>query len=810
MGLAEYAKEVSDPENQKLFREEMSELEAQRGFMATFLQPQPGYVIKTRVLSSCQNEDEDSALGFGKIFINVCSDPNISDASPRSDVKPDNKGRIAWAIPYSTSKPRRDLDKAGQNCMVYDVIFNPNVIKETQSNYNFRDMVNSTALEGVEKAFKLKLDRKRLRFPRLQFKGSVHTSVVRRPMSDQEKDDHAKSTKNDEDYDTDKSNSKICGSTSSPPKSADPADLEKSNNNTNNNKNKKMEDSPAVLSKEPQYVLKYRYDQSDVPTIRGDSDPCRPTSILVEVSLPEMSSAKGIELDVLEHLLTLESKEPMAYKLVLKLPYPVCEDQGSAKFDKSQHNLVVTLPVKAKEPVSRLISTDSGINMEFDEDFVDDYQSLDQEELQESEKENSSSNFERSLPPYTCNIYEGLMVFTINVRNVDSLEKSVLKNENGYYLTFHTMGQGFVPFYYGFCLAFDFEKKTSLGGLSCSLDDLEVEVWDNNMILQLSMPKSGCSVYQVGRDEYDLSDNMALPRLEMAKEKFKLKDKVTESLQPTSKVDLDSDDSSEEGLNNQSDADKERHSSGESNDSAISVTPPSLSNSSNSTQDCQFPSKRFLVIPAKLPSNNNNAEQGEVARENHYSNNDSNNLRGILKRARCLSESQAEYLSLVSSSVIDSGSSMSSTTIIEEDIADQNAGKSTAASSAESKKSVRFNEVVQRQVYRQNSSILGQKIKNMKKAEQKRRKAEQKRRASEGDLPDGNGSMDNGFEFSDSDHITNDSGLASSVDESSLEDKKKEKRLKKAHRSKGSNNKKVENIATNHHHSADLIFNLDF
>ena len=98
----------------------------------------------------------------------------------------------------------------------------------------------------------------------------------------------------------------------------------------------------------------------------------------------------------------------------------------------------------------------------------------------------------------------------------------------------------------------------------------------------------------------------------------------------------------------------------------------------------------------------------------------------------------------------------------------------------------------------------------MKKAEQKRRKAEQKRRASVGDLPDGNGSMDNGFEFSDSDHITNDSGLASSVDESSLEDKKKEKRLKKAHRSKGSNNKKVENIATNHHHSADLIFNLDF
>ena len=104
--------------------------------------------------------------------MNVCSDENIKDASPRTDVKKSvSKGRIAWAIPYSTTKPRRDLDKAGQKCMVYDVIFNPNVIKRTQTNFGFRDMVNTTALEGVENAFKLKLDRKRLRFPRLQFKG---------------------------------------------------------------------------------------------------------------------------------------------------------------------------------------------------------------------------------------------------------------------------------------------------------------------------------------------------------------------------------------------------------------------------------------------------------------------------------------------------------------------------------------------------------------------------------------------------------------------------------------------------------------
>ena len=163
--------------------------------------------------------------------------------------------------------------------------------------------------------------------------------------------------------------------------------------------------------------------------------------------------------------------------------------------------------------------------------------------------------------------------------------------------------------------------------------------------------------------------------------------------------DLDSDDS--EDSMNQSNEQKERHSSGESNDSAISITPPSYNGN-----EPLSPSKRFLVIPANLSST---AE--------------TSNVKGILKRgARCLSESQAEYLSSIMTSM-----SMDST-ITEESEAE-------SKSSVESKKSVRFNEVVQRQVYRQNSSILGQKMKNMKKAEQKRRKAEQKRRASEGDSP---------------------------------------------------------------------------
>merc|ERR1711944_360356 len=167
---------------------------------------------------------------------------------------------------------------------------------------------------------------------------------------------------------------------------------------------------------EPKYTIKYRYEQRDLP-LHSDADPCRPSEVIVEISLPHLSSAKGIDLDVLEHLLTLESQDPVAYKLVLKLPYPVLEDQGAAKFDKATSTLVVTLPVKAnKDPVSRLVSTDSGIGLEFDEDTIEAIQN--NEEAPAIDKKPQETIEDRALPPYTCNIYEGLMVFTINVRNV--------------------------------------------------------------------------------------------------------------------------------------------------------------------------------------------------------------------------------------------------------------------------------------------------------------------------------------------------------------------------------------------------------
>jgi hypothetical protein len=609
---------------------------------------------------------------------------------------------------------------------------------------------------------------------------------------------------------------------------------------------------------QPKYVIKYRYEQRDLPRESGDSDPCRPTTMVVEISLPEMSSAKGIDLDVLEHLLTLESSLPVAYKLVLKLPYPVHDDQGSAKFDKSLHTLAVTLPVKAsKESVSRLVSVDSGIGLEFDEQCDQDQGNLreSQEEqdldsgvsmtkddgLEDVDLDDHETILERTMPPYVCNIYEGLMVVTMALRNVvaDSLKKTVLKDSKGYYLTFHTMGQGFVPMHYGFCLSFDFEAVEATGvdpvGGDCHIEDLDVEVWDNNMIVQLSMPKLGCQSYRVGCHPEDLGGPLHLPRFEAVKEsaRYLLGKKNGHNvmkLKPSGDC-LDSDDSNvdlEEDIEN---AAKERHSSGESNDSAVSfsvpTSPTKLNPGGDENEDPMggdsMGGNRFLVIPSDFCQ----------------SMKDNCNLRGILRRQKnsqfvdrkprfesTQSESAATSGSLLRMMSSPACSNGSSGTIVEED---ENEEMMSGDSMAGSKKSVRFNEVVLRQVYRSNSSILGQKHKNQKKAEQKRRKAG--RRASEGDKPDSDSKTsfshdesEDCYQDQDQDH-TNDSGMASSMDESSGSvdltgngNKNKKKTMVGKNSSKPNGESKMKNkrskvasrfMDESHGHS-DLIFNLDF
>ena len=121
------------------------------------------------------------------------------------------------------------------------------------------------------------------------------------------------------------------------------------------------------------------------------------------------------------------------------------------------------------------------------------------------------------LPNYTCNIYENLMVFKMDVKNVDP--DSVIKQalnlndglEQGFSLSFVNIGAGMVPLKYGFKMVFvseQVEDDVLKEDNTSILEKMEVEVWDNNIIVQMALPKNAqCKSYKVGSCIADMKEH---------------------------------------------------------------------------------------------------------------------------------------------------------------------------------------------------------------------------------------------------------------------------------------------------------------
>ena len=520
--LVEYANEVQDPKSKENYEADIIKLEAERGIKCTFLRPQPGHVVKARHLDNNnekivgKNDKSEVSKSGGKAFINICWDPNVAKPESRQAVDGSTgKSGIRWSVPYCQSRPRQETDSKGIPCDVYDVIFHPEAGVLASKDPRMKDLLNTTAVDAIEKAFGLSLDRKNLKSPKLKYKGQFRPTVIREPFG---------------------SNS----NTSTELKTQDAivdtiSDL--------------VEEQASVSCKtddvkQPEYTLKYKNTHVDLDpapdNILSSSDPCRPTELVVEIHLPEMTSAKGVDLDVLERQLTLNSMEPERYHLNLRLPYPVDEEAGGAKFDKSSRMLIVTLPVKPgqnQKPVVRVVSTDSGIGLDMEEKRF----SLEQQPINDAvtdirdnleSEENVKENVEKFiLPNYTSNIYEEFMVFKLDVKNVDpdSLVKDELilreDKEAGFSLSFVNIGAGMVPMKYGFKMAFVLDEANEDSKFNRSiLEDMEVEVWDNNIIVQLALPQN-CKQYKVGSCIDDMKEyplNHPLRNLKKKMDKIKV------------------------------------------------------------------------------------------------------------------------------------------------------------------------------------------------------------------------------------------------------------------------------------------------
>lgn len=108
-----------------------------------------------------------------------------------------------------------------------------------------------------------------------------------------------------------------------------------------------------VSEKEPKYSITERAlvgmgdfgDNKSSPSVTST----RPAELICKIEIPKVSRASKVELIVGERDIKLAYLD--VYELLVKLPYPVFDKKGTAKFDKIKKTLVLTLPVKPSEIV---------------------------------------------------------------------------------------------------------------------------------------------------------------------------------------------------------------------------------------------------------------------------------------------------------------------------------------------------------------------------------------------------------------------------------------------------------------------------
>nr|CAI5818729.1 unnamed protein product [Callosobruchus analis] len=660
--LCEYVEELQDPENKKRYEEEIVQLEKERGVDVTFIHPNAGYVIKT------------SVNGNQKAFINICTNDNVQKPASTPTVKEGTRG-LNWSLPHTLTPPREDIDNKGACCQVFDVVFHPDTLHLGSKNAAFHNMVNSTALDAVENNFDVKLDKKNLKFPKLSYKGMPHPSVIRSPS--EKPPNHTAEEK--EFYDN------LFSKANLPPVQS-PSKKQKKTIRKNSTDDKSEYTTPKYIIKHRTHVDLQEFTEHKDAKLNT----AIPKELVLVIDLPLLKSSGDIMVEVTEKTVQLVSEKPAKYKLNLTLPYKVNDSIGNAKFNKDLKQLVITLPVKNCTSSAEL--SDSGVESDHGGPCSPEFEELNDTICDTHIVEPSNKCIEKhpglrtmfldkdvhySLPEFSCHVFENVIAFTLNVKNVD--ENSVGKmfpSDKTVHVKFTSIGSSFYPSHYSFFIQLS---------ENINQDDTVVEVWDNNVVLQVPVNCSNVlfASYFYGTSEDDLKEKL-LEEPEVLK--------AGQQEEP-------SESSKELNEGNQGgNFDKESinciKSCSIQKSAELSASNPSINNAG--IVDHDYHARAIDIAGTSCESSGD-----ELSCSSSYS---PRKNKGILKRlstrrfppvGRSISESSLD--DFVCSSSFENCHSLESG--IPED----------GEVSTSLKKTVRFNDVVMRQLFRSNSSILGQK-----------------------------------------------------------------------------------------------------
>ncbi|KAI8898428.1 PIH1 family [Globomyces pollinis-pini] len=318
----DYVTELQDPENKRIYEEELAKLEAEKGNNVRYVKPEPWCVIKTKQLNIEHQIDKSNPNE--KVFINICSSPEIQESKF-------NQQNKSWSIPYSLAKGREDYDKEKKPCYVYDCIFHPTTIK-LGANPKFQNLIFTTAIEGIEKQFNFEL-KKDFKLLKMKSKGTPLMTIIRekmegKPLPKETTYDFLKSLQQQKMEEDAKQ---------SIPKAPIIEEIIESNEN---------QKPIQPILEIPSFTIVHQSSFSDYQKYTSEKERqygARPDALVIRIVLPKINSAKPVELDVTENALDLFV--PNKYKLHLDLPFPVNDDKGTARFEKNTSTLIVTVPV---------------------------------------------------------------------------------------------------------------------------------------------------------------------------------------------------------------------------------------------------------------------------------------------------------------------------------------------------------------------------------------------------------------------------------------------------------------------------------
>ncbi|KAJ3075030.1 Protein kintoun [Podochytrium sp. JEL0797] len=409
----EYVDEISDPKNKELYEREITSLEADRGNSIRWIKPTPARVIKSAFVvapgkqeASAGGEAVDIPADVKKVFVNICTCNEIEEAKP-GEGKEEKGGRVgtSWAIPYSLTAGRFDQDKAGKKCFVYDCVFNPKTFELGCKMPKFMELLMSTALEGVERQFGVKLDHA-FKPVKMNYKGSeIKATVVRTKVdasakaaeasnssssevpkktsldfiekiqSQQEQMQKEESSKKPVARAVPASKTIITGNrykaTAAAAAAATSAESHASASAFGFADPSKLSEAPVSKSpliqelssteaptpsltqsqntlQTPTYTLTHRaslsYSNYLSSRDRSLTHPPRPSSLLLKIHLPLCESAQGVDFNIVENGWRAVLRVEGRYALSVELPFEVLEEKGTARFDKRERVLVVDVP----------------------------------------------------------------------------------------------------------------------------------------------------------------------------------------------------------------------------------------------------------------------------------------------------------------------------------------------------------------------------------------------------------------------------------------------------------------------------------